>query len=515
MSQIITRNTGGGGGGALNTLSDNVGTTINPNGSGNIQLEGQLNELGGGFFSTVTAGTNIAKINPMSSVRWLVDPLSTTPNPNGTHTNISDACAVATSGDTILIMPGTYTEDPVVPAGVNLCAYTCDGIVAGHVIILGKVTITDSGANAFSGICFQTNEDYCFQVTGSGSTTTYFIDCTILCDNDAIQLNANSTCVIFMSNCSGTIIGSNIKLFDVSNGQVFIQNCLISGSSTTPSTFSSASVLNVVGGIFDHSVQTNDTSSFNITSVIMGGFSGTKMILADDSFGSASFSVIDGGSSPAITVAAGCDLTVTRNVFTSAGSTGIITGSGDVHTDAQTLNGSSKVFDPALTVFPIPLGPSIYGTDGSLSKPAFSFATDPTCGFYRNGSFDFAAVVNGQIIMSFLNGAARFPVPVIHFSGVRKTMNIQTVSYNLTPNDMFVGFNLTTAVTATLPASPQDGQWYTIKDVSANAATNNITINGNGKNIVGGTSAATFVINTNGGSAELTFSGTTNTWLVT
>ena len=49
------------------------------------------------------------------------------------------------------------------------------------------------------------------------------------------------------------------------------------------------------------------------------------------------------------------------------------------------------------------------------------------------------------------------------------------------------------SVTLTLPAVPDEGLFFYIKD-TGNAGTNSITIDGNGKNIDAGTS---FVINTN------------------
>lgn len=64
------------------------------------------------------------------------------------------------------------------------------------------------------------------------------------------------------------------------------------------------------------------------------------------------------------------------------------------------------------------------------------------------------------------------------------------------------------AHTVNLFASPALGTRYVIKDITANAGINNITISGNGKSIVGSTSAATYVISANGGSATLIYNGT-------
>ena len=64
------------------------------------------------------------------------------------------------------------------------------------------------------------------------------------------------------------------------------------------------------------------------------------------------------------------------------------------------------------------------------------------------------------------------------------------------------------APTVNLPASPVQGQKHTVKDRSANAAASNITVSGNGHNIVGTTSAATQVIVLNGASVTYVFDQT-------
>ena len=69
-----------------------------------------------------------------------------------------------------------------------------------------------------------------------------------------------------------------------------------------------------------------------------------------------------------------------------------------------------------------------------------------------------------------------------------------------------------TANTITLPAVPKQGTRFTVKDGSATASVNNITINGNGNNIVGATIAATLIISLNGASVTLVFD--INSWIV-
>lgn len=61
------------------------------------------------------------------------------------------------------------------------------------------------------------------------------------------------------------------------------------------------------------------------------------------------------------------------------------------------------------------------------------------------------------------------------------------------------------AITINLPAAPLQGKGFTIAHVAGSAGTNNITVNGNGHNILG---AGTFIINTNFQTLTVVFDGT-------
>ena len=79
-------------------------------------------------------------------------------------------------------------------------------------------------------------------------------------------------------------------------------------------------------------------------------------------------------------------------------------------------------------------------------------------------------------------------------------------SYQVLGTDAIIGVTSTAAArTITMPAGTLTaGQWWRIKDESGGAATNNITISGNGYNIDG---AASVVINTNYGSMDIYTNG--------
>lgn len=86
-----------------------------------------------------------------------------------------------------------------------------------------------------------------------------------------------------------------------------------------------------------------------------------------------------------------------------------------------------------------------------------------------------------------------------------------TGNYTVLSTDhvILVNNNPGAALTVTLPASPTTNMFVRIKDFYGNAATYNITIAGNGKNIDG---ASTQTIKVNYASADLVYSGTS--WAV-
>jgi hypothetical protein len=87
---------------------------------------------------------------------------------------------------------------------------------------------------------------------------------------------------------------------------------------------------------------------------------------------------------------------------------------------------------------------------------------------------------------------------------VHSTITVTT--YTVVNADQFIPVDSTSnVITITLPASPASGEWHIIADISGAAFTNNITINGNGKNIVG---ASSFTISAAFNSIYVAYNGT-------
>src|SRR5271154_6607720 len=87
----------------------------------------------------------------------------------------------------------------------------------------------------------------------------------------------------------------------------------------------------------------------------------------------------------------------------------------------------------------------------------------------------------------------------------------QTSNYQILSTDYIISFGqLSTAVTATLPASPAVGDTYFVVDGYGGASTHNIIISGNGHNVNG---SGTFTINTNHAYYEVTYNSSSTGWL--
>ena len=148
--------------------------------------------------------------NTFGTAKWIVSPTAS----DGTHTTIASALTSASSGDTIFIRPGTFTENISLKAGVNLCAYTCDAQTP-NVTILGKCSASFNGTASLSGIQLKTNSDNCLAVTGSSDTVIYLVNCYINANNNTAvsysSSGANSR--VWFYSCNGNLATTGIAYF--------------------------------------------------------------------------------------------------------------------------------------------------------------------------------------------------------------------------------------------------------------------------------------------------------------
>ena len=134
------------------------------------------------------------------------------------------------------------------------------------------------------------------------------------------------------------------------------------------------------------------------------------------------------------------------------------------------------------------------GIDNSVTGDPYVIAASTALGtsnalsITTNGTI---SLLNGQIVKVTRPGAYPYTILATDY-----LISVDTASLARTIN---------------LPGTPIQGQTFIVKDRSANAATNNITVSGNGSNIIGSISAASQTINLNG--ASVTYVYDTTVWL--
>jgi len=174
--------------------------------------------------------------NNFGVAKWIVDPVAG----QGTHTTISAAITAASSGQTIFIRPGTYTENLTLKAGVNLTAFDCDALTP-NVTIIGKCTFTGAGTVSISGIRLQTNSDLYLAVTGSSASIVNLSECYLNASNNT-GLNftsSNSSAQLNLYQCLGDLGTTGIAHFVHSSAGTFTMDGTVlnnSAGSTTANT---------------------------------------------------------------------------------------------------------------------------------------------------------------------------------------------------------------------------------------------------------------------------------------
>lgn len=276
------------------------------------------------------ATTNANAINYFSPAKWVVSKVAG----EGTHTTLGGALSAATTGDTIVMMPGSYTENDTISTAVNICGHTGDGF--GNVTIIGALTVSSAITVTLANLNLETNSANNLIVSGSTASIVNCINCNFDCTNNTgISFSSSSAnSQINLYDCTGNLGTTGIAPYaSTSAGALSCFNCFFtnSGLSTTAATNSSGTV-SLNQSYFNNAFTSSSTGAIsgngcdlnpgalNVIALTAGG-SGTHDWFYT-SFVSGTASAISIGSSTTV-LASIC------NIFSS--NTNAITGTGTIN----------------------------------------------------------------------------------------------------------------------------------------------------------------------------------------
>ena len=290
--------------------------------------------------------TRALSTNNYGPAKFIVDSSAA----NGTHTTIATALTSASSGDTIFIRPGTYTENLTLKAGVNLTAFNSDSSLngTGKVIISGTCTLTTAGSVTIAGIQLQTNSAAILAVTGSVASIVNLNNCFLNCTNNSgitySSSSASSAINIFF--CEGDLGTTGIAYFSHSSaGNLTLRDCTFanSGGSSTVNTVSAGGVVISRSEIFNPTT----TSGTGGASIIFSNISGSAQNATAFTVGGSGahlflYTYFQSGTASAISISA----TLTCHAITvQSTNTNAITGAGTINYSAISFNGTSTTIN--------------------------------------------------------------------------------------------------------------------------------------------------------------------------
>jgi hypothetical protein len=363
-----------------------VATTYDTNSGSAVPIANILNIDGLGETTTSGASNTVSILSPRTA-QFVVDPVVNV----GTHTTIASAITAASSGDTIFIRPGSYTENLTLKAGVSLTAFTGDGMVP-TVTIIGTCSFAAAGSAAINNVRMQTNGAAILSVTGSEASDVYLNNCDLNCtDNSGITFSSSSSSAsVTLTNCTGNLATTGINYFDCSSaGALSLSQCVLSntGGSSTANTLS-AGVLFVRNTTFSNPITTSGatatmflnntaitTSTQNVTALTHGSTAAGTNTIDNSRFGS--------GTASAISIGASATLTMTGSRVTSSNANAI-TGSGTLEYTGIFFTSSSGVNVTTQTRDAIDGG--TYKGKNDNTAPAAGFIGEQIRSFVGSGS---------------------------------------------------------------------------------------------------------------------------------
>lgn len=282
--------------------------------------------------------------NNFGVAKWIVNPVAG----QGTHTTIASAITSASSGDTIVVYPGTYTEDLTGKGGVNISGlssfntYSDPSANNKGVIILGNFTTPASGNMIITNVQLKSNGSNII-TSATSSVAVTFDNCYLnYLNNTGISASAG---VVNIVNCTGPQSGTG-SLFAMSGtARLDIVNSNFIGVTTTASTQTGGTLI-MQNTVFNHPVSAGG-SFFSADYCSFGqalSAPNATMITAASSTNSVNFCEIYSGSSSAVSVSSTFTLSL-YNCIINSSNTNAVTGAGTLNYGNLTFNGTSSTIN--------------------------------------------------------------------------------------------------------------------------------------------------------------------------
>lgn len=418
------------------------------------------------FVLTANSGAPPSWQSPPHAVaKWIVNPTANL----GTHTTIASALTSSAAGDTIFIMPGTYSENLTFKNNVNLTAFDCDAYKP-NVTIQGSGTFSGNGAVAMSGIQFLTNSATCITVSGSTTGKLNFINCFFSCLNSVgITISSTSTnCIVNIENCSGSI-GSTGSFFNITSTQPVLNIFNSNISNATSSTVSNSTCLvNIYNSYLQTFLTTSSSGYYNIYNSIIDtvGFNVTALNLADTA-GFTSLAVnsyFSGGSTSAIQIGASATLDLYNCVVDST-NTNPITGSGALNYANVTFSASGIINNTTTSTPNYILGGYYLGVINGNAIPSGAIGQVITSSVASGSAVAATTGSNVNVTSISLTAGSWVISGIVNFTGMT-TATIQNASISTTSatqgtaglNKVSTTFSSTTLsdISLSIPSYPLD-----------------------------------------------------------
>lgn len=283
----------------------------------------------------------------------------------GDFTTIQSAITAASSGQTIFVRDGTYTENLTLKAGVDITALGGDSNEP-NVTIIGKCSYTGTGTTTISNVKLQTNSDFAVAVTGSAASVLVIVNCVLIGSNNTIisYTTSNASSQISLSVCTVDLTTTGIAYFSMSSTGSMVWDWVLggnSGSSTTNAT-QSAGTLTIRKCVISCDITTSGTGQILVSYSQLGrGAGNTTALTHGSSAGNCAlnYCTVNTGTAAAISISGGSTLSM-DSCGVSSSNTNIITGAGTlikgVITSIFGVGGSYVINTTTQNVLPTNMG---------------------------------------------------------------------------------------------------------------------------------------------------------------